>query len=209
MSAAAQEMTLPACHDGGQDGRHPDPASATRHLIDDPGMLEYPADSPERTPVWWAIHTRPRCEKKMDEWLRLAGCARYLPWRPSLRIYKSKRVTFEKPLFPGYAFGAFSPLGRQSVFRSEYAANIIPVADQDTFLKQMDAIRVALEAGAPLEDHPYIAAGQRVRITTGRFRGIEGIVTRLRNKARVCLSVDILQRSVALEVDAAMLAAAN
>lgn len=192
MSAVVQEGTLPACH-----------------LIDDPGMSEYPPDSPERTPLWWAIHTRPRCEKKMDEWLRLAGCARYLPWRPSLRIYKSKRVTFEKPLFPGYAFGAFSPLGRQSVFRSEYAANIIPVADQETFLMQMDAIRVALEAGAPLEDHPYIAAGQRVRITTGRFRGIEGIVTRLRNKARVCLSVDILQRSVALEVDAAMLAAAN
>lgn len=170
---------------------------------------EFAADSPERTSVWWVVHTRPRCEKKMDDWFRLAGCARYLPVRPSLRIYKSKRVTFEKPLFPGYAFGAFSPLRRPSVFRSEYAAGIIPVVDQCGFLRQMDAIRAALEAGAALEDHPYIAEGQRVRITTGRFRGIEGIVTRLRNRTRVCLSVDILQRSVALEVDAAMLASAN
>lgn len=178
-------------------------------IFDIGAEAEYAVDSRERTVVWWVVHTRPRCEKKMDEWFRLGGCARYLPVRPSLRIYKSKRVTFEKPLFPGYAFGGFTPLQRQAVFRSEYAASIMPVVDQATFLEQMEAIRAALGAGAPLEDHPYIAEGQRVRITTGRFRGIEGIVTRLRNRTRVCLSVDILQRAVALEVDAAMLAATN
>lgn len=202
MNACTQEGALPACH-------APEGMLPACHLEVLSGMLEYPPDSRERTAVWWVVHTRPRCEKKMDDWFRLAGCGRYLPVRPSLRIYKSKRVTFAKPLFPGYAFGAFSPLQRQTVFRSEYAANIIAVADQAKFLEQMDAIRVALETGAPLEDHPYIATGQRVRITTGKFRGIEGIVTRFRNKTRICLSVDILERSVAVEVDAAMLAAAN
>lgn len=178
-------------------------------IFDIGAEAEYAVDSRERAPVWWVVHTRPRCEKKMDEWFRIGGCERYLPVRPSLRIYKSKRVTFEKPLFPGYAFGAFSPLQRQAVYRSEYAASIIPVVDQINFVRQMEAIRAALDAGARLEDHPYIAEGQRVRITTGRFRGVEGIVTRLRNKTRVCLTVDILQRAVALEVDAAMLATAN
>jgi transcription antitermination factor NusG len=161
----------------------------------------YAEGSPERTTIWWVIHTRPRCEKKMDEWFQRAGCQRHLPVRPSLRIYKSKRVTFEKPLFPGYAFGAFAPLQRQAVYRSEYAAGIIAVADQALFLHQMGAIQTALEAGASLEDHPFLAEGQRVRITTGRFRGIEGIIARFRNRTRVCLSVDMLQRAVALEVE--------
>ncbi|HPA19183.1 MAG TPA: hypothetical protein PLU30_15660 [Verrucomicrobiae bacterium] len=169
----------------------------------------YAEGSPERTAIWWVIHTRPRCEKKMDEWFQRARCPRHLPVRPSLRIYKSKRVTFEKPLFPGYAFGAFAPLERQAVFRSDYAAGILAVVDQTLFLHQMGAIQSALEAGAPLEDHPFLAEGQRVRITTGRFRGIEGIIARFRNRTRVCLSVDMLQRAVALEVDAAMLAVAN
>lgn len=156
---------------------------------------------------WWVIHTRPRCEKKMDGWFQRAGCPRHLPVRPSLRLYKSKRVTFEKPLFPGYAFGAFSRLQRSTVFRSEYAAGILEVVDQIGFLQQMEAIQSALAGGAALEDHPFLAEGQRVRVTTGRFRGIEGIVERIRNKTRICLSVDILQRTVAMEVDAAMLAA--
>jgi len=156
---------------------------------------------------WWVIHTRPRCEKKMDGWFQRAGCPRHLPVRPSLRLYKNKRVTFEKPLFPGYAFGAFSRLQRSTVFRSEYAASIIEVVDQQGFLQQMAAIQAALEAGGKLEDHPFLAEGRRVRIATGRFRGVEGIVEHIRNKTRICLSVDILQRTVAMEVDAAMLEA--
>lgn len=175
------------------------------------GALMKAGGAAEATAVerWWVIHTRPRCEKKMDGWFRKAGWPCQLPLRPSVRIYKSKRVIFEKPLFPGYAFGAFSALERPMVFRSEYAASIIDVIDQIAFLGQMAAIRSALEAGAPLEDHPFLAQGQRVRITTGRFRGVEGIVERIRNKTRICLSVDILQRTVAMEVDAAMLEASS
>jgi transcription antitermination factor NusG len=179
-------------------------AAPAASLIDEDGAGEYGPESPERRPLWWVVHTRPRCEKKMDQWFALSGCSRCLPLRPSLRIYKSKRVTFEKPLFPGYAFGAFSLLQRAAVFRSDFAANILEVRDQERFLAQLAPIRSALSLGAPLEDHPYLAEGQRVRITTGRFRGIEGIVTRVHNRTRLCLSVDILERSVAFEVDAAM-----
>ncbi len=159
---------------------------------------------PIQEPRWWAIHTRPRCEKRMADWLRLERHDQYLPLRRSVRFYPGKRVEFFKPLFPGYTFGCFSLLARQAVFHSDFAANILHVADQTHFLTQIEPIKQALALDAPLELCPYLESGARVRITAGRFRGLEGIVQRKAGKTRIVLSVDILQRSVSMEIDTSM-----
>lgn len=161
-------------------------------------------DTPDAA-AWWVIHTRPRCEKKMDQWLAARGMDHYLPVRPKVRIYPGKKVTFEHPLFAGYAFGSFSLRQRAFVLDSGHAAGVLDVTDQARFLGELAAVRKALETGTPLEECPYISVGHRARITAGPCRGLEGRVERVAGKARFILSVELLQRSVAMEVESSLL----
>jgi hypothetical protein len=154
---------------------------------------------------WWVVHTLPRCEKKLDEWFARQGWEHYLPLRRKVHHYASKRAEFLHPLFPGYAFGRCSRLQRGGIFTSDFAARVIAVENQGAFLAQLEPIRLALDQDAPLDLCPYLAEGTRVRVTGGKLRGLEGLVQRRSGRARVVLSVDLLQQAVSLEVDEALL----
>jgi len=154
---------------------------------------------------WWVVHTRPRCEKKMDEWLATHGLEHYLPTRPRLKVYPGKKVTFHHPLFAGYAFGRFSLLQRNAVYGSDFAAGVLEVNDQARFLAELEAIRRALENGLAFEEIDYLATGQKARIATGKLRGLEGIVVRRAGGTKLILSVEMLQRSLSMEIDSSWL----
>jgi transcription antitermination factor NusG len=150
---------------------------------------------------WWVLHTKPRCEKKMDLWLAQQGFDHYLPLREKMREYPGKRVSFQHPLFAGYTFGAFTLLERNAVYGSGHVAAVIEVQDQYRLLTELDAIRQILTSGLGMEDCPYLGVGRRARITTGRLKGLEGVVLRRSGRTKLILSVDMLQRSVALEIE--------
>lgn len=150
---------------------------------------------------WWVIHTRPRCEKKMDEWFATHGFAHYLPLRNKSRAYPGKRIVFQHPLFPGYAFGAFSLRDRNAIYGSGHAAAVLEVADQARFTAELGAIRTALAAGFELENCAGLAPGRRARITTGKLRGLEGTILRRAGRTKLVLTVELLQRAVAVEID--------
>jgi hypothetical protein len=159
-------------------------------------------------PVWWAIHTRPRAEKRMEAWLKQELCPAYLPLRAQTRLYTGKRVTFLLPLFPGYTFGAFTPFQSRAVLRSGHAAALLQIHDQAGFLQQLDAVRRLLDSGQSLQPHPYLGPGRRIRVATGKFRGLEGTVIRQAGRTRLVVSLDFLQRSVLVELDPGHLALA-
>jgi transcription antitermination factor NusG len=150
---------------------------------------------------WWVIHTRPRCEKKIDQWFAQQGWDHYLPTRPKKRTYQSKVVTFQNPLFPGYTFGVFSLLERHSVYGSEYAASVLEAVDQERLIHELDQLRLALSHDQDLKECAYLKIGQRARVTLGKLRGLEGILQRRQGQSRMILSVEMLQRSVSVEVD--------
>ncbi|MDX6766286.1 MAG: transcription termination/antitermination NusG family protein [Candidatus Methylacidiphilales bacterium] len=150
---------------------------------------------------WWVLHTRPRCEKKLDQWLAQQGLGHYLPLRERIRVYPGKRTAFHHPLFAGYTFGAFSLLQRNAVYGSGHVAAVIEVHDQGRLLAELEAIRLVLASGLGTEDCPYLGVGRRARITTGRLKGLEGVVQRRSGRTKLILSVEILQRSVALEIE--------
>jgi len=150
---------------------------------------------------WWVIHTRPRCEKKMDQWLATEGWAHFLPVQDRRRDYPGKSVVFQIPLFPGYAFGAFPATERSRIYGSGFAAGLLEVVDQDALVNQLRVLREALERGDRAEAVPYLTPGRRVRITSGPFRGLEGKVERKAGADRIILSLDILEKSVAIEVE--------
>ncbi len=154
------------------------------------------------TPRWWVLKARPRCEKKIQSLLQEQGQQVFLPCRASRREYSSKSVTFTVPLFPGYVFSQFSPLQKSAVLASTPSAGLIEVADQHTFIRQIDALQELLNRTQEVELCPFIEQGKRVRITSGKFRGMEGIVARYSRKKRLILSLDLLRQSVEVELPA-------
>ncbi|MFQ3671547.1 MAG: transcription termination/antitermination NusG family protein [Verrucomicrobiia bacterium] len=150
---------------------------------------------------WWLIHSRPRQEKRVAAWLEREGFDVDLPLRPRVKVYPGKRVTFHHPVFPGYVFGAFPAQAKNTVYGSGHVAAILEVADQGRLKRELAALHQALEAGCELEEVGFLRVGQRVRITAGRLRGLEGILVRRAGRSRLVLSVEMVQRSVALELD--------
>lgn len=151
-------------------------------------------------PRWWVIKSRPRCEKKIAGLLEQQQIEVFLPCRNSRKEYASKSVTFTVPLFPGYVFACFSPLQKNSILASTPSAGLIEVKDQITFIRQIDALRELLQRTQEVALCPFIEKGKRVRITSGKFRGMEGIVCRYSHRKKLVLSLDLLQQSVEVEL---------
>lgn len=163
------------------------------------------ADGVKTDPVWHVIHSRPRCEKKAESWFHREGIECFLPLRESLRIYPSKKVVFHIPVFPGYLFAKFSPMRKRAVYASEQVANVLDVFDQDSLLREMENIRILLRESDKIEEHPFIAVGRRVRVASGKLKGLEGYVEKFRDKFRVVVSVEMFRQSVCMEVDPRLL----
>jgi hypothetical protein len=141
----------------------------------------------------------------VDEWLGKEGFDHYVPLRRVLRTYQSKSVGRTIPLFAGYAFGAFPKSVSQLVYGSGYAARLIEVDDQKSFLEQIAMVQRILAAGVSVEPCSYYEVGRRVRIHGGSLRGLSGIIKQVAGKTRLIVSVDLLQASVAVEIDQAWL----
>lgn len=155
------------------------------------------------TPAWFVAHTRPRCEKKLREYCQRAGFEAILPLAKSVKKYKSKKIEFTKPLFPGYVFVKIQTTQRQAVYQSDHVANLLTVVDQELFEAQLGAILDALETDFEVCALPHISEGKRVRIKTGPLRGMEGIVHERHGVFMVVLRLDFIAQSAGVRLNAA------
>jgi transcription antitermination factor NusG len=156
---------------------------------------------------WHVLHVRPRCEKKIATYCSQNGIATDLPLRQETKIYQRRKVTVEKPLFPGYVFVFFTPDERGVVLKSNQIVRIIEVLDQNQLVRELDQIRRVLAIDPTLGASEAFSKGRRVRIVSGPFQGLEGIVETVRGQTRVHLNVEILGQAVVLEVDTELLEA--
>ena len=155
---------------------------------------------------WVVVHARPRCEKKIAEYCERNRIPVYLPLRKKVHRYGARERSFWSPLFPGYAFCVVDATARTSVNQNRYVANVLDVLDQASLMDQLRQIRTALSAGDVVEVMPYLEKGKRVRVQGGAFKGLEGVVLRVKGKTRVVVNVDMIQQSVAFEIDSAYIA---
>lgn len=155
--------------------------------------------------VWYVIHVRPRCEKKLDDYCRVHGVRHYLPLRVEHKVYQRRKVDVWKPLFPGYVFACVLADQRVLMLKSRQVVRMLAVNDQDRFLEEIGQIRQALTADPGLGACAAVTRGARVSILQGPFRGLEGIVGMLKGQTRVVLNVDIIGQAVAVEVSLDML----
>lgn len=152
-------------------------------------------------PYWYVLHSRPRAEKKIAQWLSRQKKEFYLPLRQQIRIYPSKKVVFEIPLFSGYLFARFTPRERYSILNTDHVANILFSENQAKLLREMEQVRKLLASGEDITPHPFLEVGERVVVTSGKLKGIEGIIEKHLGKHRLIISVEMFQQSVCVEVD--------
>ena len=154
---------------------------------------------------WYVAHTRPRCEKKLAQYCERNGLAHTLPCYRVAHKYRGKTVTFVKPLFPGYLFLRLDPSQRQTVYQSDYVANVLNVVDQATFEQQLDDILIALDTDLEVRLAPQITAGCRVKIKSGPLRGMEGWVEQRTGTVQVLLRLDFIGQAAAVKMEADVL----
>ena len=152
---------------------------------------------------WVILHTRPRSEKKTQMAFEREKAVIYLPLRRKEHRYGGRLRSFWSPLFPGYLFGRFDSKKVYALRANQYVANVLRVVDQDALVHQLRQIQRALETGDLVEVMPYLEKGKAVRVTGGPFKGVEGIIERLEKKSRVVISIEMIQKSVFMEVDSA------
>lgn len=154
---------------------------------------------------WYATYTRSRHEKVVAEALEKRSVEHFLPLYETVRTWKNGRFKVQLPLFPGYLFVHIALCDRLQVLRVPGVVRLVGFNGVPAALPQdeIEIMRNALRKGIEAEPHPYLRVGQRVRITSGPMEGLQGILLRRRGRPRVVVSVDLIMRSVALDIDAA------
>jgi transcription antitermination factor NusG len=152
---------------------------------------------------WFALQTRSRWEATTAELLRGKGLETLLPTYTSKRKWSDRLKVVESPLFPGYVFCRFNVHNRLPVLITPGVISVVgrgktPVAVEDS---EIFSIQAAIGSGMQLEPWPYVEIGERVRIKDDVLDGMEGILTNFKGSQRVVISVTLLRRSVALEID--------
>jgi transcription antitermination factor NusG len=155
-------------------------------------------------PLWYAAYTSANHEKRVADQLEVRSVEHFVPLYESVRQWKDRRMKLQLPLFPGYVFVRLALRDRLRVLQVPGVARLVgfnglPCALPDS---EIEALKAGLASGIRAEPHPYLTIGRRVRVRAGSLAGLEGILVRRKNGARFVISLDLIQRSVAVEVDA-------
>jgi transcription antitermination factor NusG len=155
------------------------------------------------TPNWYALFTRHQHEKSAALALSNKNLEVYLPLYRSVRRWQDRDKQLWLPLFPGYLF-IREGLDRQlQILTTPGVLHIVGWGGRPATVPQtqLDAVRRILASPMLVEAHPYLKCGDRVRVKNGPLMGLEGILTRKKGVARLVISLEMLGRSAAVEID--------
>jgi transcription antitermination factor NusG len=156
-------------------------------------------------PQWYAAHTRARHEKRIAEQLASRNIDYFLPLYKAAHRWKDRVAELELPLFPGYIFVHVALQRRRDLWQIPSIVKLVGFNGLPAPLpaSEIESLRAGLAAQLKTVPLPYLKVGRRVRVKNGPLMGAEGILLRKKDKFRIVLSIDIIRRSVAVELDAA------
>ncbi len=161
---------------------------------------------------WYAVQTRARHERVVVQRFREKGLTTFLPVYNEVRRWSDRWKSVELPLFSCYVFVKIMATNedRLKVLRTDSVFDLVGVPRQGTPIpdEQIDAVRTILTERINWESYPFLKIGQRVRIRSGALDGVEGILISRNGKRSVVVSVDTIQRSLAVRVEGYQLEAA-
>lgn len=156
------------------------------------------------TVAWHALHTRYQHEKQVEQILIQKGFETFLPLYKAAHQWKDRVRHLSLPLFPSYLFIRGGLERRLDIVTTTGFHAIVGDGERAGIVTQseIEAIRRLIETRLEVEPHPFLKVGDRVRVKSGPLEGLEGILVRKKNQCRLVLSVELLQQSVATELDA-------
>jgi len=153
--------------------------------------------------TWYALHTRPRFEKLAAKHLRDKGYEEYVPLYRSTRRWSDRIKTVEMPLFSGYIFCKFDIQDRLPVLVVPGVLSIVGMGKVPETIpeSQISSLQQLVASGNQCGPWPFVQAGRIVSVTRGPLAGLKGTVIEVKSSLRLILSLPLLQRSVAVEID--------
>jgi transcription antitermination factor NusG len=157
---------------------------------------------------WYAVYTCANHEKRVAEQMAQRSLEYFLPQYASVRRWKDRHVQLNLPLFPGYVFVRLALRNRLRVLEIPSVACLVSFGGQPAVLPDevVTRLREGLSGNLRMEPHPYLNVGKRVRLLRGALAGTEGILLRKKGRIRIVMSIELIARSVAVEVDLADIA---
>jgi transcription antitermination factor NusG len=150
--------------------------------------------------AWHALRVRPRYEKIAGEILKAKGYEEFVPLHRVRRAWSDRIAELDLPLFPGYVFCHFDIEDRRvPIMSTPGVLQLVGVAEDS----EIAAVRQVIASGLAAEPCHYLPIGSRVQVHTGALSGLEGILLQVKKNYQLVISVSLLQRSVAVEIDSA------
>jgi len=160
-------------------------------------------ESVENDVRWYALHVRSRFEKVVARNLEARDYDSFLPVYQRKHRWSDRVKSIELPLFPGYVFCRFNVNDRLPILTIPGVNSIVGIGKSPIPVdeSQFRAVQSVLASGLHYEPWPFLAVGQSVQVECGALVGVKGTIVNLKNSARLVVSVQILQRAVAVEID--------
>ena len=165
------------------------------------------ADYEEKPPAWYTLYTQSHCENLVSDQLSARGFTLFLPMIQVWSRRDGSKHLIERPMFPGYLF-LHHAMDKNSYLEVRKARGLVRILGEswDRLVVIPDSeiwsIRAAATSHLLITSHQYLKEGQCVRIKSGPLAGVEGILVKVNlRKGLFVLSIDLLQRSIAVEVD--------
>jgi transcription antitermination factor NusG len=153
---------------------------------------------------WYAVQTLPRHEKKIAAELSQKSINSFLPLVSEKHQWSDRRVSVDTPLFPGYVFVRITQdqSARVAVLRTVGVRKFVGMRGMGDPIPdiQIDSVRAIVSKGVPFCSSTFINVGQRVRVRGGSLEGVEGIVTSVNGDNSLVISVDLIQKSLAIRI---------
>jgi transcription termination/antitermination protein NusG len=150
---------------------------------------------------WYAAYTRFRYEKLVAEMLNYRGVEHYLPLYEAVHRWKDRNARVQLPLFPSYVFVHLALQDRMLALTIPGVIWLVghpqPVPLPND---EIEALRNYLSHRLPVEPYPYLTQGKRVRIKAGPLAGLEGFVLQRKSTYRVVINLDLIHRSVVVDI---------
>lgn len=165
-------------------------------------MSQWASGDPAR---WYALHTRARHEKTVERRLKEQGMETFLPVSHEMHTWSDRKKKVEVPLFNCYVFVrcTLNAQDRMRVYQVDSVHGFVgargvgsPIPDE-----QIEAIRLVLAGSSPWRAHPFLKAGQRVRLRGGALDGVEGVFLSENGDHSLVISVEAIQRSMAVRIE--------
>ena len=168
-------------------------------------ITEYPdrlleESQPDSDHRWFVVYTRSRHEKALARHLYANSLSFYLPLVQKVQFIRGRKVRSYLPVFSSYLFYFGEAPDDIAKLAPYCVSRVLPIADQQKFLSEIQCIHSLLDAGIALTIEARLAPGRKVRVMSGVLQGLEGTIIRRKNGNRLLIAVSYLQQGVSVEI---------